>query len=310
MKVLITGGTGYLGRALTRHLLGLPDTDTIRIYSRGEAKQAEMRQELESDRLRFLVGDVRDRDRLTTAMRGVDLVIHTAALKRVEVGEYCPTEMVQTNVHGTMNVLQAATDARVRNLVVLSSDKACAPLNAYGATKLVAEKLALSAMVEHPEGPKIAVTRYGNVAGSTGSVIPTWLARMAAGKPITITDRNATRFWMSVEQACDLVMMASNDRWAGCLLVPNLPAYTLLDLAGAMIPLGYDVLETQLGPGEKQHEEMISEAEAHGFSLIGGTWIKEPEWQATPYFRGGGLRSSMTRLLTVEQLHHLLQGIK
>lgn len=309
MKVLITGGTGYLGRALTRHLLGLPDTDTIRIYSRGEAKQAEMRQELESDRLRFLVGDVRDRDRLTTAMRGVDLVIHTAALKRVEVGEYCPTEMVQTNVHGTMNVLQSATDARVRNLVVLSSDKACAPLNAYGATKLVAEKLALSAMVEHPEGPKIAVTRYGNVAGSTGSVIPTWRARIAAGKPIVMTDPAATRFWMSVDQACDLVLDACFDQWAGCLLVPSLKAYMLENLMLAMVPRAWDVEETMLGPGEKRHEEMISEPEAQGFSRIEDLWVRGPACGMQPR-RTAGLRSDQAPLLSVNELKRLLQGIR
>lgn len=309
MKVLITGGTGYLGRALTRHLLALPDTQTIRIYSRGEAKQAEMRQELETDRLRFLVGDVRDRDRLTTAMRGVDLVIHTAALKRVEVGEYCPTEMVQTNVHGTMTVLQAATDARVRNLVVLSSDKACAPLNAYGATKLVAEKLALAAMVEHPEGPKIAVTRYGNVAGSTGSVIPTWRARIAAGKPIVMTDPAATRFWMSVEQACYLVLAATADRWAGCLLVPNLKAYMLEHLMLAMVPRAWDVQQTELGAGEKRHEEMISMAESRGFSLIAGMWVKGPP-SGDPPERFKGLSSDWAGLVGIEELKQLLQGIK
>ena len=191
MKVLITGGTGYLGQALTRHLLQLPDTTGIRVYSRGEAAQARMASEIHDDRMRYLVGDVRDRNRLERAMEGCDAVIHTAALKRVEVGERDPSEMVKTNVLGTMNAIEAARAAGVTRMVVLSSDKACAPLDAYGASKLMAEKLALAAGQESTKGPTIAVTRYGNVAGSTGSIIPTWRAALANNQP----RRPATWWW-------------------------------------------------------------------------------------------------------------------
>jgi UDP-N-acetylglucosamine 4,6-dehydratase/5-epimerase len=309
MKVLITGGTGYLGQALTRHLLQLPDTTGIRIYSRGEAAQARMASEIHDDRMRYLVGDVRDRDRLERAMEGCDAVIHTAALKRVEVGERDPSEMVKTNVLGTMNAIEAARAAGVTRMVVLSSDKACAPLNAYGASKLMAEKLALAAGQESTKGPTIAVTRYGNVAGSTGSIIPTWRAAIANEQAICLTDPNATRFWMTVEDACDLVVAAMHYRWAGCLLVPSLPAYEVRDLLVAMRPPPYEVRTIGLGTGEKLHEEMISEQEARGFTRIAGMWVKGANYKAAEE-RQGAMSSERARRMTTTELVEALRRIK
>jgi len=310
MKVLITGGTGYLGQALTRHLLQLPETTGIRIYSRGEAVQARMASEIHDDRMRYLVGDVRDRDRLERAMEGCDAVIHTAALKRVEVGERDPSEMIKTNVLGTMNAIEAARAAGVTRMVVLSSDKACAPLNAYGASKLMAEKLALAAGQESAKGPTIAVTRYGNVAGSTGSIIPTWRAAVIANRPVYITSGQATRFWMTVEEACDLVVAGLHYRWAGCLLVPSLPAYQLSDLYQAMFqrdnPKGIG-----LGPGEKEHEEMISENEARGFTRIAGMWVKGPKSpDGFTEERQGAMSSAHARRMTVQELTEALRRAK
>lgn len=311
MKVLISGGTGYLGQALTRHLLQLPDTKGVRIYSRGEAAQARMASEIHDDRMRYLVGDVRDRGRLERAMEGCDAVIHTAALKRVEVGERDPSEMVKTNVLGTMNAIEAARAAGVLRMVVLSSDKACAPLNAYGASKLMAEKLALAAGAESTKGPTIAVTRYGNVAGSTGSIIPTWRAAMANNQPIRLTNPNATRFWMTVEEACDLVVAAMHYRWAGCLLVPSLPAYRVVDLYDAMFARGNNRRPggEGLGDGEKLHEEMISEHEARGFSRVAGMWVKGANYAGAEE-RHGAMSSEHARRMTITELVEALGRIK
>lgn len=311
MKVLITGGTGYLGQALTRHLLQLPETTGIRIYSRGEAAQARMASEIHDDRVRYLVGDVRDRDRLERAMEGCDAVIHTAALKRVEVGERDPSEMIKTNVLGTMNAIEAARAAGVTRMVVLSSDKACAPLNAYGASKLMAEKLALAAGQESTKGPTIAVTRYGNVAGSTGSVIPTWRAAIANGRKLRLGNVDSTRFWMTVEEACDLVVAALHYRYAGCLLVPSLPAYKLRDLLEAMFPRIPEFEHVGMGAGEKKHEEMISEHEARGFTRIAGMWVKGPKSpDGFTEERQGAMSSAHARRMTVQELTEALRRLK
>jgi len=274
---LITGGTGFLGRALARRLLGLgrngygicaaPD-NRVCIYSRGEAAQIAMRAEFNDDeRLRWLIGDVRDRDRLRRAMESVEVVVHAAALKRVEVGEYNPTEMVQTNVLGSMNVVEAAIDAGVGCVVAVSTDKAVEPLNCYGATKLVAEKVFLGAaqLAPPPLGPKFVVVRYGNVAGSTGSVIPTWRALIAAGKTPILRHPDATRFWITAEQAVQLILDAIRLP-TGTLVVPQLPAYRLADLMSAMLGPGthLQASTTELGPGEKLHESLKGAGEPGG----------------------------------------------
>ena len=273
-SVLITGGTGYFGQGMVRHLLKQPQPQRICIFSRDEAKQAAMRAQISDpqDRLRWFVGDVRDLPRLKHAMAGVDLVIHAAALKRVEVGEYNPGEMVKTNVLGTMNVIEAATVAPQgnrfpRKVVALSTDKACHPVHAYGASKLMMEKLVLGANnTRGQNGPIFAVTRYGNVAGSTGSVIPNWKDAVRQNKPALITNPDATRFWMTKQQAIDLVMRTAWEMKGGEFVTPELPAYQVGDLAQAM----YRYFKTfscdiefvsngVLGKSEKLHERMLED---------------------------------------------------
>lgn len=254
-SVLITGGTGFFAKGMVRELLLKNLSERICIYSRDEYKQSLMRKEFKDDeRLRWFIGDVRDQPRLKRAMmHGVDLVIHAAALKRVEVGEYNPTEMVKTNVIGSMNVIEAALDVGVARVVALSTDKACEPANAYGASKLMLEKLFLAANNTSGGGTKFAVCRYGNVANSTGSVIPTWLAARA-DEEVTLTDPNCTRYYMSLADAVRLVLNTARTMKGGELAIPNLPAYRLADLAEA---LGVKYRKTGLGAGEKMHESMV-----------------------------------------------------
>lgn len=266
-SVLITGGTGFLGRGLVRELMAR-GTERICIFSRDEAKQAVMRAEIADpdQRLHFFIGDCRDLPRLRRAMFGVDTVIHAAALKRVQTGEYDPAELVKTNIIGTMNVIDAATDAPLdmapapRRVVYVSSDKAASPLNAYGASKLMGEKLVMGAHNARGRyGPTFSIVRYGNVSGSTQSVIPTWRAALAEGKGnIRLTDPDATRFWMRLDEAVALVLDVAETSPGGKLHVPDLPAYRLGDLARAM-DLPRPIRVTGLGQGEKLHERMIED---------------------------------------------------
>lgn len=258
-SLLITGGTGFFGRAFVRRLL-VDDAGVIEppsricILSRCEHRQADMRAEFGADsRLRFFIGDVRDRGRLRRAMDGCDAVIHAAALKRIEVGQYNPDEMLKTNVHGTMNVIDAARGARVRRVVYLSSDKAFEPVSPYGQTKALAESLVLAANgTQGMRGPSFAVTRYGNVAGSTGSVIPTWRRFIARGERVPVTDPDCTRFWMSVDEAIDLVL-STVENMPGAPAIPELPAFRVGDLAEAM---GAEMEIRGMGAWEKRHESM------------------------------------------------------
>jgi FlaA1/EpsC-like NDP-sugar epimerase len=253
-NVLITGGAGFFGRGFARKVLTM-GAERVCIYSRGEYSQHLMRQEFGDDsRLRFFIGDVRDGDRLAWAMEGCDLAVHAAALKRVEVGQYNPTEMRKTNVGGAENVVQAARRAKVAKVIGLSTDKAFEPANTYGKTKALAEDVFLSANNERgASGPIFAVTRYGNVSGSTGSVIPTWRAKAARGEQVTMTSPHATRFWMTLDQAVQLVIDTACNMRGGELVIPDLPAYRLGDLALAM---GLEPVITHLGEGEKLHEGM------------------------------------------------------
>lgn len=248
-NILVTGGSGYFGRGFVKAALA-QDAERICIYSRGEYAQHLMRQQFQNDpRLRFFIGDVRDKERLAWAMEGCNLVVHAAALKRVEVGQYNPTEMRKTNVGGAENVVWAARQASVAKVVALSTDKACEPANTYGLTKALAEDIFLSASREG-NGTAFSVCRYGNVAGSTGSVIPTW---GAAKGIVTLTDPNCTRFWMTRDEAVALVMQTAKTMHGGEFVIPELPAYRLGDLAEAM---GVTYMVTGLTPGEKKHEAM------------------------------------------------------
>ena len=255
-SVLITGGSGFLGRALTERLLA-QGCERICIYSRNEYAQARMRADFQDDpRLRWFIGDVRDAERMERALQSAKAVIHAAALKRIEVGHYNPDEMTKTNVVGTMNVIEASRRAGVRKVVLVSSDKAFEPVSAYGHSKALAESLVLAANNISPWGPRYSVCRYGNVSGSTGSVIPVWRELIAKGFAVPVTDPDCTRFWMSREEAASLVLGTLATPEGGELAIPSLPAYRLGDLAEAMGAQGVEI--KGLGSFEKKHESMAA----------------------------------------------------
>lgn len=258
MNILITGGAGFFGRVYAHYLLEKPDTKRICIYSRDEWKQAQLRAELDDghNRMRYFIGDVRDFDRLRRAMKGIDVVVHAAALKRIETAHYNPTELCKTNINGTMNAVLAAQDMDVSKFIFLSTDKACEPVSAYGYSKALCESIVLSANnTGGRDGTLFAVTRYGNVAGSTGSVIPIWKAMIRAGlKTVPVSDPDATRFWMCGPEAALMVDELIQTMRGGELKVPDLPAYRLGDLAEAM---GVKMRVTGMGEYEKKHESMM-----------------------------------------------------
>jgi len=258
-SVLITGGSGSLGKALVRQLLDETDVRRIAIYSRDELKQFHMRSEFEDNsRLRWFIGDIRDKDRLVRAMHGVDYVVHAAALKQVDTGEYNPMEFIKTNVLGSQNVIEASIDAGVSKVVALSTDKASSPINLYGATKLTADKLFVAANnYSQSYGTSFCVVRYGNVMGSRGSVIPFFQNLAAEGKPLPITDIRMTRFWISIEDAVKFVLDSFELMQGGELYVPRIPSMKIIDLAKAVSP-DSAIVEIGIRPGEKLHEEMIS----------------------------------------------------
>lgn len=251
--ILITGGSGYLAKGLVRRLLDGGE-DRICLFSRGEYAQARMRAEFNDDsRLRWFIGDVRDRDRLEWAMESVVSVIHAAALKRIEVGRYNPGEMAKTNVDGAANVIEAARRSGVQKVLLVSSDKAFEPVSPYGQTKAIAESLFFAANDHSPYGPRFAVVRYGNVAGSTGSVIPTWRERMLTQESVPVTDPDCTRFYMTRGEAVDLVLRTLKEMRGGELEIPELPAFRLGDLAEA---IGAAMEIKGIGEWEKMHEKM------------------------------------------------------
>lgn len=254
-SILVTGGSGFFGRGFVRKALDL-GAERVCIYSRGEYAQHLMRQEFGNDaRLRWLIGDVRDRDRLRKAMQGVDLVVHAAALKRIEVGVENPTEMKKTNIDGTQNVIEAATDAGVSKVIYLSTDKAYQPCSAYGLSKAMAEAHILAANNERgSSGPRFSACRYGNVWCSTGSVVPVWRRMIEGGATsVPVTDPECTRFFMTRDEATKLVIDLTHNMRGGELAIPDLPAYRIADLAAAM-GVGMDV--RGLPTTEKKHESM------------------------------------------------------
>ncbi len=255
-SVLITGGTGTLGHGLVERLLLGDQWRRICIMSRSEKDQAAMAEKFKSDRLRFFIGDVRDYFRLCWAMEGCEAVVHAAALKRIEVGFYNPTEMVKTNVLGTANVIEAARNAGVKRSILVSSDKAYQPVSPYGYSKALAESLFTAANTHSsPAGPRFAGVRYGNVWQSAGSVVPLWRTILAGGGRPTIRDPGCTRFFMRLTEAVDFVLGALEQMKGGEIFVPKLPAYTVEDLATAMGNLG-DWPITTLPKYEKVHESM------------------------------------------------------
>jgi len=264
-KVLITGGTGSLGSALTQRLL-TENVDTIRIFSRNENKQLEMDSKFHDDRLRFLLGDVRDYNRLTRACEDIDIVFHAAALKHVPIIEYNPFEAIKTNVMGSQNVIDACLEEDVEKAICIGTDKAVSPLNTYGATKLLMEKLFITAsnyLKKERHKTKFIALRYGNVLGSSGSVIPKFINQIKNNGKITITDSNMTRFSISIDEALDFILKATEIGKGSEIFVPKLRAYSLMDVKDALFDLLGKTDEQIVGirPGEKLHEILINNEE-------------------------------------------------
>jgi len=264
-SILITGGTGSLGKALTKHIFSnFPEVKRIVIYSRDEQKQFVMAQEYPKEKypqIRFFIGDVRDKDRLIRAMKGIDYVIHAAAMKHVHIAEYNPDECVKTNIHGAQNVIDACLQTEVERVVALSTDKACAPINLYGATKLASDKLFVAANnIKGSNSIRFSVVRYGNVMGSNGSVIPFFINKKKTGV-LPITDVNMTRFNISLQGGVDMVMHALFNAWGGEIFVPKIPSYKITDVATAVAP-NCEQRVVGIRPGEKIHEEMITSSDS------------------------------------------------
>ncbi len=313
-SVLITGGTGSFGRALTKRLLK-SNARRIAILSRDELKQFEMKNELRDDRLRYFVGDIRDSSRLDIALHGVDYVVHAAALKQVDTGEYNPMEFVKTNVVGSQNVIDACIRNSVKKIVALSTDKASSPINLYGATKLTADKL-FSAANNYSQGygTLFSVVRYGNVMGSRGSVIPLFRQLAKEGKPFPIKDKRMTRFWITIDQAVDFVLESFEIMSGGELFVPKIPSMKIMDLAHA-VKNDFVYEEIGIRPGEKLHEEMISADDSRRTIELTNRFIVSPiyaEWGYRPAVGkqvpdGFTYRSDTNNLwLTVEEIQKLI----
>ena len=265
-SLLITGGTGSLGKALTKHILDkYPETKKLVIFSRDEQKQFQMAQEFTIEKypqIRFFIGDVRDRDRLCRAFQNIDYVIHAAAMKHVHIAEYNPDECIKTNIGGAENVVDACLKTNVERVVALSTDKACAPINLYGATKLTSDKLFIAANnIKGEKAIRFSVVRYGNVMGSNGSVIPFFISKKKNNDSLPITDPNMTRFNISLQGGVNMVMHALEHAWGGELFVPKIPSYKIMDVAEAIGPKCSKPI-VGIRPGEKVHEEMITSSDS------------------------------------------------
>lgn len=290
-SVLITGGTGSLGKALTRRILkDFPNIKRLVVFSRDEQKQFEMAHEFSKadyKAIRYFIGDVRDYNRLERAFAGIDYVIHAAAMKHVHIAEYNPDECVKTNVGGAENVINAALKTDVKKVVALSTDKACAPINLYGATKLTSDKLFVAANnVRGSNEIKFSVVRYGNVMGSNGSVIPFFIKKRKDGF-LPITDANMTRFNISLDEGVEMVLHALDQAWGGEILVPKIPSYKLTEVAKAIAP---DIEHRVIGirPGEKIHEEMITSSDSFYTYDLGRYYAilpSVPNWNLEEYVK-------------------------
>lgn len=321
--ILITGGTGSLGKALTNYFLkNQNEVKKIIIFSRDEQKQFEMAQEFPISKfpqIRFFIGDIRDYDRLKRAFQGVDYVIHAAAMKHVPIAEYNPMECIKTNINGAENVINAALETGVQKVVALSTDKAAAPINLYGATKLASDKLFIAANNIKGNNPIVfSVVRYGNVMGSNGSVIPFFLKKRKEGiLPLTVTEM--TRFNISIQGGVDMVIHALKAAWGGEIFVPKIPSYRITDLANA---IGPNCTQKIIGirPGEKIHEEMITTSDSFFTYDLGKYYVilpQMPKWNIDDFiseFKAvkvaeGFTYNSGTNIdwLTVEELRELIK---
>ncbi len=286
--ILVTGGTGSFGQKFTEVLLKESNPNSVRIFSRGELLQVQMEQRFKDDRLRFFIGDVRDQSRLNRAMNGADIVVHAAALKHVPACEYNPLEAVKTNIEGTANTVNAAIDNCVEKVLVISTDKAVHPVNLYGATKMVAEKLAIQGnSYTGQRKTRFSCVRYGNVIGSRGSVIPVFKEQKKSGF-ITLTDNRMTRFWITLDQGVHFVIDCVNRMQGGEIFIPKIPSMKLMDLADAIAP-EIEKRFTGIRPGEKIHEVLLTEDEARHSLEFDNFFIIEPEfefWQRKGYTKG------------------------
>lgn len=298
-SILITGGTGSFGKKFVEMVFAQYDPKRIVIYSRDEYKQFKMKHEFEEkltkeqmSKLRFFIGDVRDKERLYRAFNKIDYVVHAAAMKQVPTCEYNPFEAIKTNIHGAQNVIDAALDLKVKKVVALSTDKAVNPINLYGGTKLVSDKLFISANAySGSNGTAFSVVRYGNVAGSRGSVIPFFRKLLDEGKTVLpITDFRMTRFWITLEQGVQLVFKALDESKGGETYISKIPSFRITDLAKAMNPYG-DMEEVGIREGEKLHELMITSDDARTTYEYDKYYIIYPQfiwWSKEGYFTKGG----------------------
>ena len=279
-SILITGGTGSFGKMFTRLILDRnPDVKRLVIFSRDEQKHFNMAMEFSETKypaMRYFIGDVRDKERLDRAFEGIDIVIHAAAMKHVHLAEYNPSECIKTNINGAENVIASALKCGVKDVVALSTDKACAPINLYGATKLTSDKLFIAANnIKGSRNIKFSVVRYGNVMGSNGSVMPFFLKKRKDGV-LPITDKKMTRFNISLQDGCQMVFDAIEKSWGGELFVPKIPSYKIVDVASA---IGPECIQKVVGirPGEKVHEEMITVSDSMNTYDIGKYYAILPQ---------------------------------
>jgi UDP-N-acetylglucosamine 4,6-dehydratase/5-epimerase len=274
--ILVTGGTGSFGNAFVERIIAEHPDTTVRVYSRDELKQSEMRARLGDRQVRYMIGDIRNRARMARACQGVDIVVHAAAMKQVPACEYNPFEAVQTNVLGAQHVVDCAIDAGVRQVVALSTDKAVNPVNLYGATKLCEEKIIIQGNAYAAAfDTRLSCVRYGNVVGSRGSVVPLFREQVASGR-FTITDERMTRFWITLDEAVDLVLFAMEHAQGGEIFIPKIPSMRVVDLADAMAPgLPREIIGIR--PGEKLHEVLLTDDEARHAVETEDVYVVLPE---------------------------------
>jgi len=317
--ILVTGGTGSFGKKFIRYILEHHNPKKVIVYSRDEYKQYVMQSDFAAHlpKLRFFIGDVRDRERMYRAFDGVDIVVHAAALKQVPAAEYNPMEAIKTNITGAENVIDAAIDRGVEKVIALSTDKAVHPVNLYGATKLVSDKLFTSANAyAGSKKTKFSVVRYGNVAGSRGSVIPFFRKLIESGeKTLPITDFRMTRFWITLDEGVQMVMRGISEAKGGEIYVAKIPSFNITDLAEAMLP-GVNMKEIGIREGEKMHEEMITMEDAPMTYEYDSYYIIYPNyswWSLDRHFTDGGTKvqpeffyksDSNPHFLTVDELRN------
>ncbi|MED4402762.1 UDP-N-acetylglucosamine 4,6-dehydratase (inverting) [Metabacillus fastidiosus] len=315
--ILVTGGTGSFGKKFVTRALS-EGVRKIIIFSRDELKQYEMKQEFRDERIRFFIGDVRDKERLYRAFENVDIVIHAAAMKHVDACEYNPFEAVKTNIHGAQNIIEAAIDKGVERVIALSTDKAASPVNLYGATKLASDKLFVAAnSYVGDKKTKFSVVRYGNVVGSRGSVVPFFQKVKHTGR-IPITDERMTRFWITLDQGVQFVLDSLERMYGGEIFVPKIPSMTITDLAKA-IARECEIDIIGIRPGEKLHEAMIMEDDARHTLEFDTYYVIQPEfpWWSEKYSIGGRLlpdgfkytSDTNTDWLSVEELRELVEEV-